>query len=74
MRYYYSNDIISKEQSKRLLYRFMRSPDEIRKSMKRNGGSTNMIYSSLNKKPSLSYQPATSPDDQYTDVKYSPGN
>ena len=31
MRYYYSNNIISKEQSKRLLYRFMRSPDEIRK-------------------------------------------
>ncbi|CAF1192342.1 unnamed protein product [Adineta ricciae] len=74
MRYYYSNNIISKEQSKRLLYRFMRSPDEIRKSMKRNGGSTNMIYSSLNKKPSLLYQPATSPDDQDTDVKYSPEN
>jgi hypothetical protein len=35
MRYYYSNNIISKEQSKRLLYRFMRSPDEIRKNMKR---------------------------------------
>ncbi|CAF0829566.1 unnamed protein product [Didymodactylos carnosus] len=39
MRYYYSNNIIQKEQSKRLLYRFMRSPDEIRKSMKRNGNS-----------------------------------
>jgi hypothetical protein len=36
MRYYYSNNIISKEQSKRLLYRFMRSPDEIRKNMKRS--------------------------------------
>ena len=36
MRYYYSNNIISKEQSKRLLYRFMRSPDEIRKNMKRH--------------------------------------
>lgn len=36
MRYYYSNNIISKEQSKRLLYRFMRSPDEIRQNMKRH--------------------------------------
>ena len=35
MRYYYSNNIISKEPSKRLLYRFMRSPDEIRKNIKR---------------------------------------
>jgi hypothetical protein len=42
MRYYYSNNIISKEQSKRLLYRFMRSPDEIRKNMKRH--NTNSIY------------------------------
>ncbi len=40
MRYYYSNNIISKEQSKRLLYRFMRSPDEIRKSMKRTATVT----------------------------------
>ena len=73
MRYYYSNNIISKEQSKRLLYRFMRSPDEIRKSMKRNGGSTNMIYSSLNKKMSLSYQPATNPDVEETNGKYNLG-
>lgn len=70
MRYYYSNNIISKEQSKRLLYRFMRSPDEIRKSMKRNGGTTNMIYSSLNKKSSLSYPSTTSPDDQELNTKY----
>ncbi|CAF0787468.1 unnamed protein product [Rotaria sordida] len=55
MRYYYSNNIISKEQSKRLLYRFMRSPDEIRKTMKRNVDTTmNTVYSTLNKKPSLS--------------------
>ena len=73
MRYYYSNNIISKEQSKRLLYRFMRSPDEIRKSMKRNGGTTNMIYSSLNKKSSLSYPTTTSPDQPETNVKYNPG-
>jgi hypothetical protein len=73
MRYYYSNNIISKEQSKRLLYRFMRSPDEIRKSMKRNGGTTNMIYSSLNKKSTLSYPSITSPDDQQTNIKYNPG-
>jgi hypothetical protein len=53
MRYYYSNNIISKEQSKRLLYRFMRSPDEIRKNIKRqNINSTNMIYSSINKNSS----------------------
>ncbi|CAF0721228.1 unnamed protein product [Adineta steineri] len=74
MRYYYSNNIISKEQSKRLLYRFMRSPDEIRKSMKRNGGTTNMIYSSLNKKTALSYQSTTNTDDQETNVKYNADN
>jgi hypothetical protein len=45
MRYYYSNNIISKEQSKRLLYRFMRSPDEIRKNIKRN--NTNPIYKNI---------------------------
>ncbi len=73
MRYYYSNNIISKEQSKRLLYRFMRSPDEIRKSMKRNGGTTNMVYSSLNKKTTVSYQPTNSPDGQETNLKYNPG-
>jgi hypothetical protein len=50
MRYYYSNNIISKEQSKRLLYRFMRSPDEIRKNMKRHATTTNMGYATLNKK------------------------
>ncbi|CAF1195999.1 unnamed protein product [Rotaria sordida] len=71
MRYYYSNNIISKEQSKRLLYRFMRSPDEIRKSMKRTGSTTNMVYSNLNKK---SYQPTTSPDAQETNLKYNPNN
>jgi hypothetical protein len=73
MRYYYSNNIISKEQSKRLLYRFMRTPDEIRKSMKRNGGTTNMVYSSLNKKPAVSYQPTTNSDEQETNEKYDPG-
>lgn len=73
MRYYYSNNIISKEQSKRLLYRFMRSPDEIRKSMKRNGGTTSMVYSSLNKKPTSSYPTSASPDDQEMNGKYSPG-
>ena len=55
MRYYYSNNIISKEQSKRLLYRFMRSPDEIRKSMKRNGGTTSMVYSAAQKRNSPSF-------------------
>lgn len=55
MRYYYSNNIISKEQSKRLLYRFMRSPDEIRKSMKRNGGTASMVYSGNQKKNSPVY-------------------
>jgi hypothetical protein len=54
MRYYYSNNIIAKEQSRRLLYRFMRSPDEIRKSMKRHNNSTNMIYSTINSKSSFS--------------------
>ena len=54
MRYYYSNNIISKEQSKRLLYRFMRSPDEIRKSMKRHGGTSTMIYPTMTKKPAFS--------------------
>ncbi|UJR20786.1 hypothetical protein I4U23_023899 [Adineta vaga] len=54
MRYYYSNNIISKEQSKRLLYRFMRSPDEIRKNMKRQNTSSNVLYSSMNKTSLLS--------------------
>ena len=73
MRYYYSNNIISKEQSKRLLYRFMRTPDEIRKSMKRNGGTTSMVYSSLNKKSTPSYPTSASPDDQEMNNKYIPG-
>ncbi|CAM4860204.1 unnamed protein product [Rotaria socialis] len=73
MRYYYSNNIISKEQSKRLLYRFMRTPDEIRKSMKRTSGTTSMVYSNLNKKTTLSYQAtAASPINQETNVKFSP--
>jgi hypothetical protein len=50
MRYYYSNNIISKEQSKRLLYRFMRSPEEIRKNTKRNNITPNLIYPTINKK------------------------
>jgi hypothetical protein len=49
MRYYYSNNIISKEQSKRLLYRFMRSPDEIRKNMKRHATSTTVSCPVVNK-------------------------
>ena len=65
MRYYYSNNIIAKEQSRRLLYRFMRSPDEIRKSMKRHNNSTTMIYSTINSKssftiPSISNQDSSS--------------
>ena len=39
MRYYYANNIIIKEQSKRLLYRFTRSPEEIRRSTKRSSDS-----------------------------------
>ncbi|CAF2932342.1 unnamed protein product [Rotaria sp. Silwood2] len=74
MRYYYSNNIISKEQSKRLLYRFMRSPDEIRKSMKRTSGTTNMVYSHLSKKPTLAYQTTASPDVQEPNIKYTPDN
>jgi hypothetical protein len=74
MRYYYSNNIISKEQSKRLLYRFMRSPDEIRKSMKRNGGTTNMVYANLSKKSAYAYQSTASPDVQETNIKYNPEN
>jgi hypothetical protein len=73
MRYYYSNNIISKEQSKRLLYRFMRSPDEIRKSMKRNGGTATMAYSTITKKPSLSFPSTVNPHEQETNVKYNAG-
>lgn len=47
MRYYYSNNIICKEPSKRLLYRFMRSPDEIRKNIKRSSHSKGLIYSAM---------------------------
>lgn len=46
MRYYYSNNIISKEPSKRLLYRFMRSPEEIRKNIKRSTNPIPMISKS----------------------------
>lgn len=73
MRYYYSNNIISKEQSKRLLYRFMRSPDEIRKSMKRNGGTTSMVYSTIQKKNSPTYSTASNMPQQDTDVKLNQG-
>ncbi|CAF1188910.1 unnamed protein product [Adineta steineri] len=68
MRYYYSNNIISKEQSKRLLYRFMRSPDEIRKNMKRHGSTatttpaTNMLYPIINKKSSASSSSSSPPN------------
>lgn len=47
MRYYYSNNIIMKEQSKRLLYRFMRSPDEIRRNMKHPLDSNNRSSSPI---------------------------
>ncbi|CAF0879057.1 unnamed protein product [Rotaria sp. Silwood1] len=60
MRYYYSNNIIAKEQSKRLLYRFMRSPDEIRKTMKRNVDTTSTFYSTINKQSSFSSSSSTS--------------
>jgi hypothetical protein len=70
MRYYYSNNIISKEQSKRLLYRFMRSPDEIRKSMKRNCSTSNMIYSARDKKPACAFQSLTSLNNQETNLEH----
>lgn len=54
MRYYYSNNIITKEQSKRLLYRFMRSPDEIRRTMKRNVDVPSTVYSAINKRSPVS--------------------
>ena len=54
MRYYYSNNIISKEQSKRLLYRFMRTPDEIRKTMKRYSDTVSIIRSKIDKNSSQS--------------------
>ena len=73
MRYYYSNNIISKEQSKRLLYRFMRSPDEIRKSMKRNGGTATMIYSATNKKTSTPFSPSVQDALEDASVKSSLG-
>ncbi|CAF4745309.1 unnamed protein product, partial [Rotaria magnacalcarata] len=51
----------------------MRTPDEIRKSMKRTSGTTNMVYSNLNKKTTLSYQTtAASPISQETNLKFSP--
>ena len=37
MRYYYPNNIIAREPGRRLLYRFMRHPDDIKKSVKKNG-------------------------------------
>lgn len=37
MRYYYPNNIIAREPGRRLLYRFMRHPDEIKKFVKKNG-------------------------------------
>lgn len=37
MRYYYPNNIIAREPGRRLLYRFMRHPSEIKKFVKKNG-------------------------------------
>lgn len=37
MRYYYPNNIIAREAGRRLLYRFMRHPNEIKKFVKKNG-------------------------------------
>jgi hypothetical protein len=37
MRYYYPNNIIAREAGRRLLYRFMRHPSEIKKFVKKNG-------------------------------------
>jgi len=37
MRYYYPNNIIAREPGRRLLYRFMRHPDDIKKFVKKNG-------------------------------------
>lgn len=37
MRYYYPNNIIAREPGRRLLYRFMRHPNEIKKFVKKNG-------------------------------------
>ena len=65
MRYYYSNNIISKEQSKRLLYRFMRSPDEIRKSMKRPAFSHTMFDSLTNKICPSSPESTVDPNDSH---------
>ena len=64
MRYYYSNNIISKEPSKRLLYRFMRSPDEIRKNIKRSTHPSTMIYSAVKSPMSSPYVPLISKSDR----------
>lgn len=63
MRYYYSNNIISKEQSKRLLYRFMRSPEEIRKSMKRPTPSSEFTLTSMSRVNTLSQSPGINSSD-----------
>ncbi|KAI3382530.1 hypothetical protein SNEBB_010966 [Seison nebaliae] len=39
MRYYYPNNIICREPGRRLLYRFMRHPEEIKRSIRKNGSS-----------------------------------
>jgi hypothetical protein len=70
MRYYYANNIIAKEQSRRLLYRFMRTPDEIRKSMKRHNNPTNMIYPTVNNKSSFSIPTTTNHQNQDLSSQY----
>lgn len=37
MRYYYPNNIIAREPGRRLIYRFMRHPNEIKKFVRKNG-------------------------------------
>ena len=70
MRYYYANNIISKEQSKRLLYRFMRSPEEIRNSMRRQTttGATSMLQRLLSQNRSLSNSPGDDHLDQRSKI------
>lgn len=52
MRYYYANNIIIKEQSKRLLYRFTRSPEEIKRNTKRSFDSTGQQHEKKSSSPS----------------------
>ena len=63
MRYYYPNNIIAREPGRRLLYRFMRHPDEIKKFVKKNG--TYMLKrAKINAKNNID---STNPDDSGVD-------